>query len=288
MVIRNMLRGALATAVCALLSVPAGALAQDVGLPSTAVMPVQGVVGDTDFPEASRSRIRNGDFVNVDNLRQMGRGLGKSQVRRLLGNPHFSEGVAGVSRWDYVFNFRTGVDTHVTCQYQVNYERANGNYVVDSMHWDGSACLDALNDRPDPVVGPDPVVSTAAPAVHTLSADALFAFDGSRPRDILPQGKEEIAALAQELSRSGAEQITVVGHADRLGSHSYNQALSERRAATVRQLLVEQGLPGAGITAAGRGSSEPVTSCDRSLPRAELIECLKPDRRVEIRVAGTH
>ncbi|MGY0799553.1 OmpA family protein [Lysobacter sp. A286] len=274
MSIRNMFPGALAAAV-ALLVVPVGAMAEEVMLPSASVA-VQGVVGGTEFPDASHTRISHGDFVTVDNLRQVARGLGKSQVRRLLGNPHFSEGIFGVSRWDYVFNFRTGIDTHVTCQYQINYERSSGKYLVDSMHWDGTVCLDLLNAQPAPV---------AAPEVHTLSADALFAFDRSGVEDILPQGRTEVAKLAQELSGAQAVRITVVGHADRLGSSSYNQGLSERRAVTVRQLLVDEGLPGTSIGAYGRGALEPVTICDNTLSRNDLVACLKPDRRVEIRVS---
>src|SRR5690606_35378037 len=96
--------------------------AEPVAVPG-AKQPNQGVVGQTEFPDRDRATLRGGSFVNVDNLRQMGKGLSKNQVRNLLGNPQFSEGIAGVSRWNYIFNFRTGEQTHVTCQYQVNYER---------------------------------------------------------------------------------------------------------------------------------------------------------------------
>ena len=198
-----------------------------------------------------------------------------------VGNPHFKEGIAGVSRWDYVFNFRTGVDTHVTCQYQLNFERESRRYLVDTIHWDGPACLDALNAAPEPVAAPAP-----APVVHTLSADALFAFDRSGVRDILPQGRTKVAELAASLRGDDQVRITVVGHADRLGNASYNQGLSERRAATVRELLIQDGIPASSITASGRGSSQPVTSCDAGLGRDALIECLRPDRRVEIEVSA--
>lgn len=276
MSIRNRLPGAFAAAV-AMLAVSTGVVAQYASIPSANV-PVQGEVGGTSFPDASRSRIRNGDFVNVDNLRQVGRGLGKSQVRSLLGNPHFSEGIGGVSRWDYVFNFRTGADSHVTCQYQVNYRKTSGRYEVESMHWDRPDCLDVLNARPEPV----------APSVETitLSADALFGFDRSGPGDILPEGRRQIAELAAQLADVPGLEVTVVGHADRLGSDGYNLDLSDRRAQTVRSLLVEQGIPAGAITAYGRGSTQPVASCSGSQSRDDLVACLAPDRRVEIRVSG--
>ena len=272
---RNMIRRSLALA---LLPLCAGALhASDLAVPAGADVPVQGVVGGTEFPDMDRAWLRGGDFVNVENLRQIGQGMSKNQVRSLLGNPHFSEGIAGVSAWNYAFNFRTGVDTHVTCQYQLNYGSDSGRYQVESIHWNGPACLDALNAAAQ---------VAAVPVVHTLSADALFAFDRSGVQDILPNGREEVAALAAGMQDVEGLQVTVVGHADRLGSDAYNQGLSERRALTVRELLVEEGIPAASITAYGRGSLLPVTICDADLARQAQIECLRPDRRVEIQVDG--
>src|SRR5690554_2780243 len=207
---RKMIRRSLALALLPLCSVALHA--SDVSVPARAEVPVQGVVGGTEFPQMDRAWLRGGDFVNVDNLRQIGRGMSKNQIRSLLGNPHFSEGIAGVSRWDYVFNFRTGVDTHVTCQYQLNFERESRRYLVDTIHWDGPACLDALNAAPEPVPAPAP-----EPVVHTISADALFAFDRSSAQDILPNGRSEIAELAASLRDGQQVRISVIGHADRLG-----------------------------------------------------------------------
>ena len=274
---RNMIRRSLAFA---LLPLCAAALhASDVAVPTDVQVPVQGVVGETEFPDMDRAWQRGGDFVNVDNLRQIGRGMSKNQIRSLLGNPHFSEGIAGVSRWNYVFNFRTGVDSHVTCQYQLNYGRDSGRYLVESIHWDQPACLDALNAAPEPMAAP-------APVVHTLSADALFAFDRSGVNDIQSEGRREVAELAAGLRGDDQVRISVVGHADRLGDADYNQRLSELRANTVRELLIQDGIPASNITASGQGSTRPVTNCDAGMGRDALIACLRPDRRVEIEVGA--
>ncbi len=277
---RNLIRRSLALAVLPLCAVALHA--SDVAVPTDAQVPIQGVVGGTDFPDVDRAWLRGGDFVNVDNLRQVGRGMSKNQIRSLLGNPHFSEGIAGVSRWNYVFNFRTGVDSHVTCQYQLNFEKESRRYLVDTIHWDGPACLDALNAAPEPVA----VAAAPEPVVHTLSADALFRFDRSGIQDILPEGRSEIAELAVSLRGDDQARISVVGHADRLGNTGYNQRLSEQRANTVRELLIQNGIAGSRITAAGRGSTMPVTNCEAGPGRDALIECLRPDRRVEIEVGG--
>ena len=71
------------------------------------------------FPEAGSAWLKGGTFVNVEQLRRVGRGMTKNQVRELISYPHFSEGLFGPKEWDYLFNFRTGRgDEFVTCQYK--------------------------------------------------------------------------------------------------------------------------------------------------------------------------
>jgi outer membrane protein OmpA-like peptidoglycan-associated protein len=58
-----------------------------------------------------------------------------------------------------------------------------------------------------------------------------------------------------------------------------NQALSENRASTVRDYLVEQGVTSASVTARGFGNASPVASNDNASGRQE-------NRRVELVVSG--
>ena len=80
----------------------------------------------------------------------------------------------------------------------------------------------------------------------------------------------------------------VMGYTDRIGSDANNQALSEARARTVANFLIGKGLPADKVSIQGNGESNPVTGtqCDDVKARAALIDCLAPDRRVEIRVTG--
>ncbi len=80
----------------------------------------------------------------------------------------------------------------------------------------------------------------------------------------------------------------VLGYTDRIGSEAYNQQLSEKRAQSVVDYLVAKGIPAGKISARGMGESNPVTgnTCDNVKARAALIDCLAPDRRVEIEVKG--
>ena len=57
---------------------------------------------------------------------------------------------------------------------------------------------------------------------------------------------------------SGSAAIRVIGHADRAGSIAYNKTLSLKRAKTVRQALVAEGVARDAISISGRGESEPM------------------------------
>jgi OOP family OmpA-OmpF porin len=111
-----------------------------------------------------------------------------------------------------------------------------------------------------------PCKEAAKPAVAdkiTLSGTVLFDFNKSTLR---PEGRSEIskavATVKEKLQGYDLDQrqITVIGHTDSVGSDSYNQRLSEARAMTVADFMVEQGIDPRIIRARGMGESEPVAS----------------------------
>ncbi|MGL5632270.1 MAG: OmpA family protein [Azovibrio sp.] len=124
----------------------------------------------------------------------------------------------------------------------------------------------------------------------TLAADALFDFDKAVLR---PEGKaslDQVVAKSQELK---LEVILAVGHTDRIGRDAYNQTLSEKRAAAVKEYLVAKGIEPNRIYTEGKGRTQPVTGDQCKKMGAEnrhnkkLVECLHPDRRVDIELIGT-
>ena len=147
----------------------------------------------------------------------------------------------------------------------------HGRYAWIPGHWTG-------------VAGGVPVAPAPAPVsnVMRLSADTLFPFDRGDVADVLPGGRADIREIAARLSNTHFRRIEVRGYTDRLGSASYNLQLSQRRANAVKALLVQQGLPADRIDARGLGEQDPITQCSDSQPRANLVSCLQPDRRVEI------
>ena len=121
-----------------------------------------------------------------------------------------------------------------------------------------------------------------------LSADALFRFGGAARADLLSEGLIRIDDLIARLKRGGSiDRILITGHTDRLGDSNFNLRLSEQRALTLRQLLIERGFSAELVQAAGAGESEPLVTCSGDRADPALIDCLQPNRRVEVRVLAT-
>ena len=120
---------------------------------------------------------------------------------------------------------------------------------------------------------------------YVLSGDVLFKFGKSDRRDMTAAGRKAVGALIAQLhqDRVNLNSITVIGHTDPIGKESANLMLGARRASTVREMLIDGGLPAANIQATSAGSSQPmVESCSGS--RQAQIACYAPDRRVVVRV----
>lgn len=132
---------------------------------------------------------------------------------------------------------------------------------------------------------PAPVVCTPQTETVTVSAEKLFGFDKANLKEEGRRVLEETAAKIKANPEITA--VVVTGHTDRIGSEAYNQKLSERRAKQVADYLVAHGVSSSIITAEGKGKSEPVVQCDGKKVTKQLISCLQPNRRVEIRAEGT-
>ena len=138
-----------------------------------------------------------------------------------------------------------------------------------------------------------PAGKAAAPAAVApvaekvkLAADALFEFDKAV---LLPAGKSKLDDLAAKAKNVKLEVILAVGHTDRIGGDAYNQKLSEKRAAAVKEYLVAKGIEANRVYTEGKGEKQPVTGdkCKGNAKTKALIDCLQPDRRVDIEVIGT-
>ena len=139
---------------------------------------------------------------------------------------------------------------------------------------------------PKPVAKPEP---PKKPAVISVTSTGLFEFNKAA---LTPEARakldQEIVSRANEFSSIAL--VHVDGHADRLGSALYNQALSEKRADAVRAYLVSKGFDASKIETLGSGKTNQVKSCpDKTGGKADrkaLIECLAPNRRVVVELKG--
>jgi OOP family OmpA-OmpF porin len=108
---------------------------------------------------------------------------------------------------------------------------------------------------------------------------------------VKPGGRMTLDKFASDLKGTKYDSIKVTGNTDRIGSHAYNQKLSEQRANAVSAYLVSAGgVAPARIMSSGVGETNPVTKpgdCKGSKASAALIACLQPDRRVDVEVTGT-
>ncbi len=106
--------------------------------------------------------------------------------------------------------------------------------------------------------------------------DVLFDFN---KYTLKPAARERLARVSGIVLAYPDLKLEIEGHTDSIGSEEYNQALSEKRAATVRDYLVSSGVSITNVVARGMGKSDPVADNGTAAGR-------KMNRRVEMIVSG--
>ncbi|WMD20790.1 outer membrane protein assembly factor BamE [Achromobacter seleniivolatilans] len=251
----------------------------------SAPSPTASPTGDAaqSFPAPEKAWPKEGSFPNPENLRLLRDGMTKDQLYGLLGRPHFNEGFFNVREWNYLLQISadgTPQGQVVTCQLKVLFDEGMR---AASYHWKPANCATPTPAAPLRAHAPTPQMLKRA----VLSGDVLFSFNGSTLNDITPQGRQQLERLARELSAvKNITRIEISAYTDRLGSDSYNMVLSQKRAMAIQSLMVRAGIDATVIQARGLGKSSPPLSQCGPMPKAALIECTAPDRRVEIQVFG--
>jgi OOP family OmpA-OmpF porin len=239
----------------------------------------EGTVEEAVFPDESHLMQKSGSVPKPDHLRLVAPGLTKAQVRGLVGSPHFREGY-GAREWDYLFHLQDPDNQMQQCRFKVVFDDKS---LARTLLWAPAACAQLLAAAAVPA-------TPAAPASEghsfSVSTDTLFPYGKWSTRDMNAHGRARVQQIAAELRGANTLQVHLRGYTDRTGSDKANLLLSQRRADSVREILVDAGLPAEAISASGMGESD-AGACGERLPRAEQIACMAPERRVEIVAQGS-
>jgi outer membrane protein OmpA-like peptidoglycan-associated protein len=120
---------------------------------------------------------------------------------------------------------------------------------------------------------------TPAEITIDLSADVLFDFDKA---DVKKDAEAQLAKVATVIAATPGARVSIEGHTDAKGADAYNQSLSERRAAGVKDWLVANGqVSAAAVTTRGWGRTKPIAP-NAKPDGSDDPEGRKSNRRVQI------
>ena len=202
-------------------------------------------------------------------------------MRLLKSTPLFLSAAFGLMIAATPMSIATAADDQDVAHYQGNGVLVNtfGNCVRTKWQAGTDVCSPPVAQAvPQPAPAPSP-----ARQLQKEARTVYFEFNRSA---LLTSEQAKLDTLANVLkSDKTVRSVSIVGFADHMGTPTYNEKLSQRRAQTVEQYLNSRGyLKTSRAETRWLGESAPVTKCSDSLKREERIACLQKDRRVEVEI----
>lgn len=128
-----------------------------------------------------------------------------------------------------------------------------------------------------------PVAPVQVSQTFALNSDVTFGFDKA---DLKAEAEAELNNIYAQIAQVQPEKLTVAGYTDRIGNEAYNQKLSQKRAESVAKFFEAKGVSADIISATGYGEANPVVACE-GVRGKKAVQCLAPNRRVEVTIDGT-
>ncbi len=128
--------------------------------------------------------------------------------------------------------------------------------------------------------------STGGDCVGGVTSELRTVYFNFNSSSLTPAAKTKLNTLAKALKSENVSSVKIVGFADMIGSETYNQRLSEKRANTVASYLRGKGLKVVGKSEIkGLGETASQSECENTKGKAQQA-CLWRDRRVEVEVVN--
>lgn len=169
--------------------------------------------------------------------------------------------LSATTEYRYVATGEVSANTNVA-GIKTDLNQGSHNFLAGLRYQFGSPVTHAAEAAPAPMApapmaaAPAPRPAAPAPVAPVVAQTYIVFFDFDKSV-LTPEAKKVLERAAQDVRVGRGARIQVVGHADRSGSNSYNQRLSERRASIVKGELVRLGVTGGQIATRGAGETEP-------------------------------
>lgn len=157
-----------------------------------------------------------------------------------------------------------------------------GNCVLTK--WSASTDVCASAPEPKHVEAPPVVPAPAPQPVSKLAHEELTIYFDFNKDKLTPEDKTKLEQIADAVNHSPkVTKVGIVGYTDEIGSDSYNNKLSVRRAKSAKAYLdTKMHIPANVLGLRGLGKQDPVADCKGAKSRKQKIACMAKDRRVEI------